>query len=85
MHYTLLYAPRAERDLKKIPVDLRIRILKRLEELQIDPYSHVKKLHDISLYSLRVGKYRIILDIQHTRCIILVLTAGHRANIYDRI
>ncbi|MCZ7372487.1 MAG: type II toxin-antitoxin system RelE/ParE family toxin [Candidatus Methanoperedens sp.] len=35
-------------------------------------------------YKLRVGDYRVIMDIDNKNLIILVLKAGHRRNIYDK-
>jgi mRNA interferase RelE/StbE len=34
-------------------------------------------------YKLRVGDYRVIIDIDNKKLTILVLKAGHRKNIYN--
>ncbi len=50
-----------------------------------DPFQYVKKLTDTTLFSLRVGDYRIILDIKRKKMIIFVLRVGHRRNTYKEL
>ena len=47
------------------------------------PYRFVKHLEGVPLFSLRVGDYRIIMDISSSKMIILVLRIGPRKNVYD--
>jgi mRNA interferase RelE/StbE len=44
----------------------------------------VKKLVNSPYYRLRVGDYRIILDVQENRLRILFLKVGPRDSIYNR-
>ena len=82
MSYTLVYTDTFSKQIKKLDKSLQDRVLKSLERCQIRPYSHVKKLVGNDYYRLRVGDYRIILDIQDNKLMILVLELGHRKNIY---
>jgi mRNA interferase RelE/StbE len=68
--------------LKKLDKGIRQRIISTLERIRIRPYAHVKRLVGIPYYRLRVGDYRVILDIEEKVLMILVLEAGHRLNIY---
>ncbi len=84
MPFTLLYAPRALKDLEKLPKRAAERILsalKRLAETD-EPERSVKRLRNSPLYSLRVGSYRVILDIRREKIVIFVLRAGPRKSIY---
>ena len=36
------------------------------------------------MFRLRVGDYRVIVDIQDERCVILALDVGHRSVVYGR-
>jgi mRNA interferase RelE/StbE len=87
MPWLLIYAPRAVRDLKKLPGDARGRIITALENLagRDEPERYVKRLQDSPLYSLRVGRYRVILDIQRKKIVIFILRAGIRGSVYDRL
>ena len=82
--YELLYSPVALKQLEKIERDLQERILSVLERLRIRPEScDIKKLIGTHGYRLRVGKYRIIFDLDKNKLKILILEIGHRKNIYD--
>jgi mRNA interferase RelE/StbE len=58
------------------------RIVAALKRIRIRPGAHVKKLVGEKAYRLRVGGYRMIMDIFEDKLIILVLTVGHRKNVY---
>jgi len=87
MPWLLIYAPRSVRDLKKLHGDGRGRIITALENLagREEPERYVKRLRDSPLYSLRVGRYRVILDIQRKKIVIFILLAGVRGSVYDRL
>ncbi len=59
-----------------------IRIISKVESITENPFAFVKKLHGVSLYSLRTGNYRTILDIENKRLVIFVVRIGHRSRIY---
>jgi mRNA interferase RelE/StbE len=61
--------------LKKVDQE---RIIKSLERIRLRPETHITKLAGDPGYKLRVGDYRVILEIKKERLIILVLMVGHR-------
>jgi mRNA interferase RelE/StbE len=83
--YDVRFSDKALNQLEKLEKQLQERILKSLERLRIRPYDHVKRLIGINYFSFRVGNYRLILDIQKDKLIIMVIAIGPRKNIYDRI
>jgi mRNA interferase RelE/StbE len=84
MPFTLVYTSRALKDLEKLSKAVNRRIVAALERLagEDDPERSVKRLRDSPLYSLRVGAYRVILDIRREKITIFVLRAGPRRNVY---
>ena len=80
--YQLVYSKDVLRQLKKIDLNNRKRIITSLERIRIRPYPHIKKLVGLPYFRLRVGKYRVILDIKENKLIIQVIEIGHRKNIY---
>lgn len=80
--YEVEFSEKAEKQMYKLPSDLQKRILLILERIKVRPYHFVKKLIGTKFYRLRVGKYRIILNIQNKRLIIYVIEVGHRRNVY---
>ena len=80
--YDIKFTENAERQLKKLERDIQDRIIKVLERIRIRPEDFVEKLIGELGYKLRVGDYRLFLDINSNDLIILVLKIGHRKNIY---
>jgi len=80
--YELIYAPDAFRQLQKLPKEVQQRIITALERCRIRPEHYLQRLVGNPHYRLRVGEYRIIVDINQGKLLILVLTVGHRKNIY---
>lgn len=85
MAYTVEISDDAKRAFKKLDKLVAKRIYTRLHEISIspDPLEHVKRLKGVSFFSLRVGDYRVILDIKRNRLIIFVIKIGHRADVYE--
>ncbi len=84
MTYEIIFSDKAFRQLGKLERSLQERIIAVLERVRIRPEAYVTKLVGDPGYKLRVGDYRVIMDIDNKRLEILVLKVGHRKNIYDR-
>ncbi len=82
MSYKITFTDTSRKQFRKLEKDVQERIIKALERIRIRPESFVKKLVGDLGYRLRVGDYRIILDIKKSELIILVIKIGHRKNIY---
>ena len=80
--YELIFSDIALKQLEKLPREIQERILATLERIRPRPESYLKKLIGVRGYRLRVGDYRVIVDVDGNRLAILVLTMGHRKNIY---
>ena len=80
--YLLIYSEHTVKQLKKLPREIQKRIIAALERCRIRPYPHVTKLVGSPYFRLRVGDYRIIMDIQENKLIIFLIEIGHRKNIY---
>ena len=84
MTYEIIFSDKALRQLKKLEKNIQERIIAVLERIRLRPESYVTKLVDDPGYKLRVGDYRIIMDIEDNKLKILVLKVGHRKNIYNK-
>ena len=82
--YEVVFSNKAERQLKKLEREMQNRIISCLERARIRPESHFKKLVGEEAYSLRVGHYRIIADIERKKLLVLVLKIGPRKKIYNK-
>jgi mRNA interferase RelE/StbE len=79
----IVFTDTSQKQFNKLEKDVQERIIKALERIRLRPESFVKKLVGDPGYRLRVGDYRVILDIEKSELIILVIKVGHRKNIYD--
>ena len=83
MTYELIYSQEAVKQLKKLSTDIQRRILSTLERCRVRPYPHIRKLVGSPYFRLRIGDYRVILDVQENKLVIFVIELGHRRNIYN--
>jgi len=51
--------------------------------MQDDPFRFLEHLEEIEGFKLRVGDYRLIIDVDKATQTIHILKAGHRKNIYE--
>ena len=82
------FTPRAEKAVKRLDRSVRKRVFDKLREIQgaDDPRDFLKSMTGplTGMFRLRVGDYRVIIDIQDERCVILALDVGHRSVVYGR-
>ena len=81
--YKLIFEKKALHDLNKLETNVRQRIWDKLQECKEDPFRFFEKLVGMEGFRLRVGKSRIIADILREKEAIVILSVGHRKNIYD--
>lgn len=82
--YSLVYSQKFIRQLKKLDKSLQERVISTLERIRIRPYSSIKKLSGTPYSRLRVGNYRIILNVKNNELIIHVIEVGPRKKIYKK-
>lgn len=81
--YHIIFEKKAIDFLNKLEKELKERIWNKLQQCKEDPFHFLEHLEDINGFKLRVGDYRLIIDIDNQNKIIHVLKAGHRKNIYE--
>ena len=82
--YDILFTRKAMKQFEKLEPEQQERVNAAIERIRIRPHTHIKKLVGNPYYRLRVGDYRIILDIHEQTVTILILAIGHRKNIYTK-
>jgi mRNA interferase RelE/StbE len=84
--YTVYLTPAAERALTTLPRQVLTRIAKTIDRLRLNPRPPgVTALQgEPGLLRLRVGDYRIIYTVQDEVLTLLVVTVGHRRDVYRR-
>jgi mRNA interferase RelE/StbE len=83
MRYRVILPRSVQRELDRLPDDAVKRIMARLAQLEANPRTaDVKKLKGRDAWRIRVGDYRVIYEIHDRELQILVITVGHRREIY---
>jgi len=82
MNYEVLLHPKAADFLKRLEEKKREEIKKKLETLKERPEAG-KHLKYSSFWSLRIGDYRAIYEIDREGNKVIVLFIGHRKDVYD--
>jgi mRNA interferase RelE/StbE len=82
--YEVTLSPPARRELTGLPREVQRRIVDKLEALADDPRPvGVKALvNGGGRLRLRVGDYRVIYRVEDAHLVVLVITVGHRRDVY---
>lgn len=76
--YDVFFSDTAHKQFKKLGKEEQNRIISAVERIRIRPEAYVTKLVGDPGYKLRVGDYRLIMDIEKNQLTILILKIGHR-------
>lgn len=82
MSFKVIFHPKAASALKKLEEDIKNRIKKKLRILTDQPEAG-KRLKYSDFWSLRIGDYRAIYEIDRKNKQVIVLFIGHRKKVYD--
>ena len=80
--YEIILSNKSKSHLEKLDEEARNRIGLVFERIKIRPEHFITRLVGSPYFKLRVGDYRIILDVLKGKLIIFVIEVGHRKNIY---
>ena len=80
--YDVVISKSANKDINNLPEDARKRIIGVLERICVSPYRHARKLSGIDDYRIRVGKHRVIININERLKRIEVPRVGNKENVY---
>ena len=80
--YNIIFENSALESLNKLEPHIKERIWNKLQQCKENPFRFLEHLEEIEGFKLRVGDYRLILDIDKNNLVILVLKIGHRRSIY---
>jgi len=82
MTYQVIWSETASRELGKLDRSVAKRILDRVDDLRQVPQRRLRRLVGAPYYRLRVGDYRVIVELVEDKLLVLVLKVGHRKAVY---
>ena len=87
MAWDITWSPTAEKQLQKIArsnKNTAQQVVTKIEEITDDPFGLTGKLHGSDLRKLRIGSYRVIMNLEEQKITIFVVDVGHRSKIYKK-
>ena len=84
MSYTVKWTPKSLKSLEKLPKEISSRILEKTEQIKDDPFHYLEHYESADVYKLRVGDYRLLLDVDFANKILKIRVLDHRGRIYNR-
>mgnify|MGYP001589663273 CR=1 FL=1 len=81
--YSIQIEKNAEEFLKKLQKNEAETILNKIYSIRENPFRFLKRLQGEKLWRLRIGDYRVIIDVIISMNKIMVIRIGHRKNVYD--
>ena len=84
MAYAIQFKPAVLRQFEKLPRDVQKRIAARIGDLRDNPFpSGCKKLSGVpDAWRVRAGDYRVVYQVRREILLVLILTVGHRRDVY---
>lgn len=74
----------AHGQLTNLPRETQERVKDKLRDVRDDPFRYLERLRGYDHYKLRVGDYRVLIDIDTEDEVIWAWAVGHRSTVYDR-
>ncbi|MDH5568309.1 MAG: type II toxin-antitoxin system RelE/ParE family toxin [Nitrosopumilus sp.] len=78
MTWSVIWSSRSVRQLKKLDKKQVRRIRDAVLEITENPFIAVRKLSDSVFFRMRVGDFRIIMDLKQGKMIIFIVEVDHR-------
>lgn len=82
MEWTVIYSPKAEKDLEALGEELAKKVILKMDEIARDPYNLLDKMTNSPFYKFRIGMYRGIVNIVNDKLILQVVKVKHRSQVY---
>ncbi len=82
--YTISWSPNSTKFLRKLPKELSKRIVLKVNSIKKNPFIYLEHYEGDNFYKLRVGDYRLLVDIDLSKKILKIQVIGHRNKIYKK-
>ena len=83
MNYCVIFSRSARKQMEKLSGGTETRIIAKLSELEANPRpSGCKKLKNRDAWRIRIGDYRVLYEIHDKVLQVIVVTVGHRREVY---
>ena len=84
MTYLIKWNPKPLNFLEKLPKEISVRIINKLEIVKNDPFHYLEHYEGANVYKLRIGDYRLLIDVDFVNKILKIRILEHRSRVYER-
>ena len=84
MSYLVKWNPKPLKFLEKLPKEMSARIINKLEVIKNDPFHYLEHYEGAEVYKLRIGDYRLLIDLDFTSKLLKIRILDHRSRVYER-
>lgn len=87
MSYAIEWRPSARKQIRRLDVSARRRVLEAIGDLGQDPRpaGSVALAGSLGWRRIRVGGYRVVYDVKDDALVVLVLRVGSRGDVYQHL
>jgi len=84
--YTVLFSDEAMHAVKRLDAKTKSQIRKAVDRIALDPFEGKELKAELrGMYSYRSGDYRIVYSVEKERIVVMILTVGHRKDVYKQV
>lgn len=84
MEYEIRWDRKAERFLSKLPWKIARRIIHKVHEVKDAPFYYLERYIGKKLFKLRIGSYRLLVDVDMKEKVVSILICDKRGRVYKR-
>jgi len=84
MTYSVEWHPKTRKFLRKLPKEVSARIVLKVKKMKEEPFRYLEHYEGADVYKLRVGDYRLLIDVNLTNKNLKIRVLDHRGRIYKR-
>ena len=83
--YTVAWTRKAARMLERLPREAQARVVDSVAGIAGEPFAHVRKVEGTPYHRLRVGQYRVVMQITAAHLTIYVVRVAPRETAYRNL
>ena len=83
MVFEIRWSRQAENFLPKLHRELALRITRKVHDVKDRPFHFLEHFEGADFFKLRIGSYRLLIDVDLHKKILFVRIIGHRRNVYQ--
>lgn len=84
MTFILQWDPQALRALERLDQQIASRIITKIQAVIQDPFRYLEHFEAEDLYKLRIGNYRVLIEIDFAQNLMTIRCLDHRKRVYKR-